>query len=420
MVRALAILSLAISAFGCSDNATSTTDHPLSADGGARDLSVGDLELPTDANVSADLEVAPDMSGWSGPPFLLLGGESGLNGPIIDANPDEGGNLWAVAPDALYILRAGEKMFRRYTNADGLHIYSVITAVAGGGQSDGFVGLEGYVSDTPDTDSDEQKHVGKAEHVHLQVDGTITSLHYADMHNDNDNGHWETRSARRLLYSHDGPTAGHLFMGANHGVTHILNDGWGDHIHVEVWWMPENIERLGEWYGLAIDPKTNGLWTCGRFGCGLQNYLADPMAWVTNGKYLYAFTTFADGHPLNVASGYEEDDAAVAVTPDETVWILSKKFGLAKWHVNQQWDYSTITEVTVPGLGFPVDMVADTDGTLWFADPGQVLHYNPQDGSATPLANVPNDVRRLYLDLRSSPRGLYISTGAGIAIYHGP
>src|SRR5438309_706659 len=81
-------------------------------------------------------------------------------------------------------------------------------------------------------------------------DGSITSLHYADLHNDDSANYWETRSARRLLFVHAGPAGGHLFMGGNHGVTHVLADGWGDHVHVEAI-DPTGSLLVGEWYGLA-------------------------------------------------------------------------------------------------------------------------------------------------------------------------
>ncbi len=50
----------------------------------------------------------------------VLGPAQALGVPTIDASPDEAGNVWAVAPDALYIRRAGTATFRRYANAEGL------------------------------------------------------------------------------------------------------------------------------------------------------------------------------------------------------------------------------------------------------------------------------------------------------------
>ncbi len=264
-----------------------------------------------------------------------------------------------------------------------------------------------------------QKTVGKAEHVHLLPNGTITSVHYANLHNDNSDNYWETRSARRLLYVHTSANAGHLFMGGNHGVTNILNDGWGDHVHVEVWWMPEHSEALGEWYGLAIDPASQGLWTCGRFGCGLQNFVADPKAWVTSKGYVYAFTVFTGNHDLEVPHGYEERFHGAAVTPDGRAWFLSSLYGLASWDPKSG-TYATIAKVNVPGLGTGVDIAADPDGSLWIADQSHVLRFTPGNGSATPFAMLPSgDVRRVYVDTQVQPRAVYISTGDGLAIYRG-
>ncbi len=386
------------------------------------DLAISpDLAIPPDLAPARDLTPPPDLASLVQPgKARFLSGPDGLGGPVIDASPDEAGNIWAVSPDALFVLRAGAAKFRRYTDADGLHVWSVITAVAGGGPNQGFVGLEGYESDFPDMDTMDEKLLGNAEKVTLNQDGTITTLHYDNIHADVSANYWETRSACRLLYVHDGPNAGHLFMGSNHGITHIFHDGWGDHIHPEVVWEPDNALRIGLYYGLAIDPVTNGLWACGRDGCGLQSFNADPRAWVS-GKFIYAFTVFSGDHSLQVPHGFEENFVGAAVTPDDTVWMLSKTYGLASWNPKEDgaFSYGKIQQVPVPGLGFPIDVAADTDNTIFVADSNQVLKYDPQSGTATPLPVPSGDVRRLYVDAQSVPRALYVSTGGGLWIYRG-
>jgi hypothetical protein len=252
--------------------------------------------------------------------------------------------------------------------------------------------------------------------VHLQPDGTITSVHYADLHVSFDVNYWEDPSARRLLYVHDGPAAGHLFMGMNHGVDHVYQDVAGDHVHVEVYY-PDGSGSYGQWYGLAVVPSTGELWTCGKEACGLEQWIADPNAWVM-GRYRYAFTVFTADHSLNVAQGYREDFVGTALAPDGTVYFLSKAFGLASWLPGGS-GYADVRAISVPGLGAPVDVAADPDGTLWIADTGQVLRYDPASGTATPFSVPSADIRRLTMDARATPRTLYISTGDGLAVYRG-
>jgi hypothetical protein len=372
----------------------------------------GSTSVPPDLAVVA----APDMDAPL-PLMEFLGGAAGLGTPVVDASPDESGNLWVVTPDALYIRRAGQTDFRRYTNADGLHIYSYITAVQGGAQDEGWVGLEGHDAPDPNLDPLNIKVEGHAEHVHLQPDGTITSLHYAELHTDVSANYWENPSARRLLYAHDGAAAGHLFMGMNHGIDHVFNDTWGDHIHVEVY-FPDGSGAYGEWYGLAVLPDGT-LWTCGRMACGLVRWNPSAQAWV-NAGYEYAFTVFTADHGLMVPMAYREDHVGVAVATDGTVYMLSRDFGLATWlPIAGHYNYGDIRRTTVPNLGTGVDIVADPDGSLWIADQAQVLRYDPASGGATHFDLPSSDIRRLYMDTHAHPRTLYVSTGDGVAIYRG-
>ncbi len=396
----------------CGSSGATPGDAAIAIDDAA--FATSDLAAPPDL-ASVDLQGAPDLA-RPVTELEVLGGAQGLGGPIVDTSPDEAGNLWAVAPDALYIRRDGETTFRRYTNADGLHIFSRILSVAGGGVDDGYVGLEGVETGNED-DEPAIREPGKAEHVTLHRDGTITSKHYWDMHTDVSDNYWITRSAYRLLYIHEGPAAGHLFMGGNHGIGHIYNDRWGDHVHVEAFYMPEHSGTYGSWYGLALDPATNGLWTCGKIACGLQNWDPDPRAWV-QGHNKFSFTVFTDDHEREVPHGYRENFVGVAVATDGTAYFLSRTEGLAAW-LPGNYDYQNIHRVPVPGMGQPVDIAADVDGTLFIADTNQVLRLDPRTSTVATLPLPVGDIRRLYLDRRVQPRALYIASGEGVVIYRG-
>lgn len=405
---AAALAAFVLGAAGCGDDGQGATDLDLGITSGGADASL--TSLPVDLGAAAD---ARDADVVPPPPLEALGGAQGLGTPVLDASPDEAGNLWAVTPEALYVRRAGQARFRRYTNADGLHIDTTILSVAGAGPDEGYLGLLGIETGNED-DAPAIRTPGKAERVRLQPDDTLRTTHYSGIHTDVSANFWITRSAYRLLYVHDGPAAGHLFMGGNHGITHIFDDRWGDHVHVEVYYLPERSGTYGLWQGLALDPATGGLWTCGKNACGLQSWDPDPRAWV-NGKYTYAFTVFTGDHALEVPHGYREDFVGAAVTPDGTAWFLSAPFGLAAWKPNG-FDYQNIRPVAVPGLGAPVDVAAHPDGTLYLADREKLLRFHPDTGAAEQIPLPGSDLRRLYLDARARPPALYVSTGDGLFV----
>ncbi|HET9846549.1 MAG TPA: hypothetical protein VFQ02_12400, partial [Nitrospira sp.] len=122
--------------------------------------------------------------------LTVYGSAQSLAGTVIDASPDDAQNIWAVTPDALYVLRPGETTYRRFTAADGLHVQtytdpsngqqtvSNITAMAGGIANEVFVGYRGYEAPIPppapppccvaNADfSDPRWHLGQADKVTL-------------------------------------------------------------------------------------------------------------------------------------------------------------------------------------------------------------------------------------------------------------
>jgi hypothetical protein len=174
---------------------------------------------------------------------------------------------------------------------------------------------------------------------------------------------------------------------------------------------------MGLWYGLALDEKTGELWTCGKTGCGVQQWNPEPHAWML-GKYRYAFTTFSGDHSLEQPKGYREDDVGVALAPNGTVYMLSRTKGLAVW-TPRGFNYQDIREVSLPDYGDPIDIAADPDGTIWIADSSHLIRHNPADNSFNTFPLPAGDIRRLYVDTHSTPRALYVSTGAGLFIYRG-
>src|SRR2546421_12902764 len=118
---------------------------------------------------------------WPIAPITVYGSAQGLFEAPISASTDEAENIWVVTNRALYLLAPGDKTFRRYTAADGLHVGPGwteppdFTLVTGGRAGECFVGY--YAHDTHDppdknahTDLDPVAHLGKMDEVRLNAD----------------------------------------------------------------------------------------------------------------------------------------------------------------------------------------------------------------------------------------------------------
>jgi hypothetical protein len=328
-------------------------------------------------------------------------------------------------------LRPGEHQFHSFTAADGLHIqpfvdaygYSTetaMTAIAGGRAGEVYVGYQGYESlGDPFMDPLEKKRLGNADRVVVGSDGKLTIVRY-EFRCDYSagSGCWEDRSVRRMLYSHQGIATDHLFIGFNHGVTHVYQDVFGDHVHPEVVWHNADgtsIQALGEFFALALTPEGD-LWMAGRYGVGLQTWNPQPHAngsgWV-DGTFKAAFTTYTSDHSLDVAWGYKEYNTGAGVTSDGTVWLASSSNGLTSWKAGRFQHWGQVGSSLA-------DLQADPDDTLWMVDGGgQLLRFNPKDGTVRVFAGV-SGVRRLSIDTTVVPRALYATTANGLAVIRAP
>ena len=393
----------------------------------------------------------PPTSGPAGPwptaDLTIYASAQSLNGTVIDASPDEAQNIWAVTSDALYVLRPGQTAFRQFTAANGLHVQtytdpatgqvtvSDITAMTGGRGNEVFVGYRGYEGEVPPPApprccqpfadfSDPRFHLGQADKVTLNMDGTIAVRRYEFLCDATVNC-WEEASARRMVFGHSGTAAGHLFIGFDHGVVHVANDTWGDHIHVETkWHYPDGrvVTKQGDQYGLAIFSNGDVL-TASAYGVGRQMWNADPKAWVRN-PYVWALTTYGPAEPYNngehdldVPSEYREANRGAAITPDGTSWWVSTSTGLSSY---TRGDFSNTTHYTgvsgLPASGL-TDIAADLDGTLWIVDgTGRLLRFNPSNLSVQIWSGV-SSVRRVVVDTTVTPRAVYVSMGnQGLAV----
>jgi hypothetical protein len=350
-----------------------------------------------------------------------------LPAPILDASPDDAQNLWAASQDTLFLLRAGHPV-KKFTAADGLHIgpftdpsnhpnVTSITALAGGHGNQVFVGYYGYESDTPFSDSEQQKELGNADKVGFDPSsGALTITRYLFRCDYEHDSCWENRSPRRMVFAHDGTARGHLFIGFNHGVSHVFDDSFGDHVHPETWYhYPDGttVEHIGEYYGLAITREGN-LWMAGRYGVGLQPWNPVPhFDWV-NGTFIWAFTVWTADHSMDTGPGYEENDSGIAVAPDGTVYISSFTKGLVAWQPASN-NYMTLQAVHGAPSSIQ-DLAADADGTLWLIDDSHnLLRFNPSTGNLRSWPGVAN-ANRIVIDATVVPRAVWVATDGGVAL----
>ena len=456
-LSALTVAFLVAGGIGCSSkNPPGSPVGPTSApgdnsDGGVMDAGGGgSVDMGEGGGGGGGGGMAPDMSkGGPGPwpldDLKVYGAADGLGGGLVDANPDDAQNIWAANGETLYVLRPGMTKFQAFTAADGLHIgpftdpagnanETRITAIAGGAAGQVYVGYYGYESDDAFMDTDAQQQLGNGDDVKIDASGKIAIarlLFRCDA--ERQNRCWENRSPRRIIYSHLGVAAGHSWWGFNHGVTHVLGDDFGDHVHPEVWYTPstpgaQGEEKLGEFYGIAPDASGN-LWMAGRYGVGLQPWNpiphgpegTDPAGdqWVS-GHFIWAFTTDTSDHSLGdpngpyVTRGYAENNRGAAVTPDGKLWLARLGGGLASWDPATK-NYNTIQRYSQVPSDL-MDVQADPDGTLWLVNStGALLRFDPRTAALQTWPGV-SGVTRIYVDTMVTPRAVYVSMSGGLAV----
>jgi hypothetical protein len=389
-----------------------------------------DLATPEDLTGAplTDLAAADFAHNPAGPwppnDIIIYNGATGL----IDSGPDDAQNIWAVSQDALYLLRPGTGNWVKYTAADGLHIQPFtdpngnpavtrITAMTGGAANQVFVGYYGYESDNRLTDTVENMQLGQADKVTLGADGKIAVLKYNFKCDYGNSWCWENRSVRRMVFAHTGTAAGHLFVGMDHGVTHVFNDTFGDHVHVETHYLyadGHKTLKIGEQYGLYVMPNGD-LWTGGAYGVGLQPWNPEPHFLWVDGRYKDAFTIYTGNHDLEVPEGYREDNRGIAVTADGTAWFATLRNGLASWNMATPNNYTSVrTDWAAPAN--LVDIAADNDGTLWLVTlGGELVRFDPTVNGYSVYPGL-SGVRRVVMDFTVTPRAMYVSMNSGLAV----
>jgi hypothetical protein len=285
---------------------------------------------------------------------VVYGAADGIReSPVVGLTTDEAEDRWAATPQALYLLRPGDKAFHRYDVSDGLHLDGnpvrycddhpmaagdhcggavstgagwSITRIVGGAPGEVFVGYAGTDGDgtiqcpmknpaQPDLGADycdPARHTGKLDRVRVGADGKLTVDRMDLVANREGGQFWHDRTVQSLAFDHFARPHT-LYVGTNHGVTILFPDRFrlpspgewydlayvewmGDHLHARVCdpgpcpTTSEGPQRMGDWAGLDVDAQGN-VWHAGRWTAGLISWDADPGDWFArNGRaFLLAF-----------------------------------------------------------------------------------------------------------------------------------
>jgi len=373
--------------------------------------------------------------------------------PVVGATTDEAQNLWVATYSALYVMEPGERTFRRFTAADGLHLPGNpvqycdrafaggdrkcpisgaaadpgIGEIEGGAAGEVFVGYFG-VDDGPGDWTDPNRHSGKLDRVRLTGAGALQVDRF-DLVSTTTAQFWHNRSVQRMLYDHF-QHAHELYVGTNHGVDRVWPDKYrapgksewflaatsewlSDHLHPQVCFhhacdASESDLRLGDWKGLALSADGN-LWVAGRWTAGQIRWTSDLKSWLDRpGSQIFAA---AFGDPYHgPCSGYcnqpvfmvpAEGDVisvqAAAVASDGRVWFASGRTtsfdvprGLAVWD-GKSFRYFDPRRDAGMAEDDIRDLVALPDGRLALAGASTgLVFWNPQTGAHTALRAGPD------------------------------
>jgi hypothetical protein len=391
--------------------------------------------------------------------------------PVVGMTTDGAQNRWVATHDALYLLRPGDKSFRRYDARDGLHLAGNpvtycdtwaphpsclsgaavspgITEITGGEPGEVFVGYAGHDDGSEDF-TDPNRHTGKLDRVRVDDPGGIT-VQRLDLVNSSTAQFWHNRTVQRLLYDH---AHKELYVGTNHGIDRLQPDRYrdpkpgewflnvthewlSDHLHPRVCFHvactgdeSKDDQRMGDWRGLALAPDGD-LWVAGKWTAGKIRWTQDLSTWHARpGAQAYAFNF---GDPYDPRTGANprvfkpplEGDpvsmSAVAVTKDGTVWFASDPlssrdpaYGLASFD-GKTFHYFDYRKA---GVSRARDLIAMPDGRLAIASAAGISLWDPSSGKTTQLTELAShDVLRLELDTSIDPPSLHVATTTGAAV----
>lgn len=359
--------------------------------------------------------------------WIHFGTEHNLPDNVRDVSADEAGNIWVAGYDALYLLRPGNSMFEKFTQAEGMPQWKVLS-VAGMGPNEVIVGYEGVHGGLDDFDPEWMVKSGDADRVTLV--GDQLQFEHFDISSPPSGSYPNGRDKIRDVYiirpTRDGPYKGDIWFGANHGIAMWSHKEQRifEHEHVEInGYNKAGVYTMlsGDWWGLAQDAKGN-IWMGGSHRVGCLRYGDEGGDW------------WADNYPeLDVWPDIDSrrdrtmDDYVQAITLDHSgrVYIGSLRHNLARYNPStRNFRYWKDRSDGTPDRAVTA-LATDDDGSIWvgswigigryFPDSDDWIYYNVM----TP--GLPTDeIRSLQILTINGERKVFVGRASGISIYTGP
>ena len=404
------------------------------------------------------------------PPVLTSPAASDVQrfpGPALTgASIDEGGNLWGVSSDALWLFRAGGKSWERFDNhpAGGVlgngHQNDGLLSVAGGAPGEAWVGyrglfLNGDEEDDPSIVSEAIRTSGGADRISAVPGGIALRDHLVFWTGPGilaaePKGRWKVRSIWTILYNH-GPRGipGDVFFGGNHGIgmfRHAIQ-AMDEHAHSAWNFCPASMYPLcslmtGDHKGIAIAPDGN-VWMGADFAAERLAYMDKPGGDLygpvdnnvdspePDGLRLWVNRSNDSQHP---EWGGRDFVTAMAFDAWGDLWIASYMNGVARvpmkgsfsaassWSELEYWSHRRGDKV--PGWSGADNvwaLAADPDGSIWIGGPQGAFRFVGRTGQwISYRVIVPGpSVNQISLDPRPGSRGVVFATDSGAFVYTG-
>ena len=374
-----------------------------------------DAGTPTDAGAPVD-SGTPDSG--TPPDTEVLHWYSSAQGLpwARNASRDEGGNIWVVNDNGVYVKRPGDTGFSVKTGFGQLAKGDWPYTICGGAANQAYVGYVG--PEIPDAlgGTPEERLRGDMDRIALNAGTGAVSLqfHYA-FFNTNDPQYNEVQTIVSCNRQNNPASTdyGTVYIGSNHAVTRIQGDKFADHRHV-VWAKPSGTLVIGYNWATALAP-TGNLFFANEYKIGELKPTPVLKDWLSFSINPWVIDTYVP--PVGTL---EDNDFwhAAAVTPDGKHWVGSWTKGLV-WMTPTPRVYTVIGDAPETRINA---LAAESDNSIWVGTQTKGLWKRSAAGSWTKL-NLPlgtSTVLGLYLDTRTTPRTLFISTNQGLATYTGP
>jgi len=380
---------------------------------------------------------------------------------------DEGGNLWGVSNDALWLWRSGGKGWEKFDNHKSGGVLGNgrandgLLSVAGGAPGEAWIGyrgvfLNGNEEDDPAIVSEAIRTSGGADRVSAVPGGVALRDHLVFWTGPGilaaePKGRWKVRSIWTILYNH-GPRGipGDVFFGGNHGIGMFRHSIQAMDEHAHAAWnfcpasmYPECSLMTGDHKGIAIAADGN-VWMGADFAAERLAYMGQPGGDLygrvdndvdvpkADGLRLWVNRSNDSQHP---EWGGRDFVTAMAFDVWGDLWVSSYMNGVAR--VPMKGSFSTATSWSdleywshrrgdkVPGWTDRSDNVwslaADPDGSMWVGGPQGAFRFVGRTGQWISYGGViPGpSVNQISLDPRPGSRGVVFATDSGAFVYTG-